>query len=162
MKSASPVFLNLLLVGLLHGLPACAPREPAPKPPEQDPRFEVTSSVDESVSAVSKTPLKFTIPLKQDSAAWARANFFLTQYTLSKKVSRKEIPGGDRLTGGTFGPDKYAYEVKRIVDSRGSTYAVRCILKNPPGKVDKKAEQNAKSLARFIREGELELSLISR
>jgi hypothetical protein len=94
--------------------------------------------------------------------AWERARFFFEKY-VAREESRAPVVSkviGTRwaLTNGKNGP--YVYEVWKDSVSKGFKYTVRCTAQN--GGQVQEAQMNAGNLARFIREGKLEVSLLPK
>ncbi len=117
---------------------------------------------DQARAAVLASPRTFVISFDDDRMAWERARFFFEKYVVreesSAPVVSKVIGTRWALTNGKKGP--YVYEVWKDSVSQGFKYTVRCIAQN--GGQVQEAQMNAGNLARFIREGKLEVSLLPK
>ena len=120
--------------------------------------LEYVSAEQELISAVNSASSRFSLDSIDDIEAWTRANMFFKEYTDSYSKSP------DKLASAPGQKNRYRYEVIKSFDrSAGQVrYAVRC---GPPGgnsALNPKAIQNAKNVARFIKDGNLELSILDR
>jgi hypothetical protein len=123
--------------------------------------LEVSATPEEQArQEVLSTPTVFHVPFADDPYSWERARFFLENYLGGGAGHASAVTKvvGDRWSlASNPAIERYSYEVAKDVGEGGFTYQVSCIAK-----VSADAGQaglNAGNLARFIREGKLELSL---
>jgi hypothetical protein len=113
----------------------------------------VMSVQEQAQEAIEQTPLVFEVEVSSDVEAWERALYFFKSYSKDQvKVlgtSLKSIPSPD---------SRFVYEVVKSRGNVGFTYSVRCAEKSL--EVTPDSTLNAKNLARFIKEGTYELSLV--
>lgn len=122
---------------------------------------ERISPEEQLVSAVASSPTSFVLDAQDANQAWKRAQLFFRQYT-SRFVFRKMGAGeGAMLVSRDDTPDKYLYRVEKRPRERGFEFIVVC-APNLPSASREVASQNSKNLARFLREGTLEMSLLDR
>ena len=142
----------ILLVG-------CAPTSTQPKREIITPRYEVEKEPieDQANSAINAAPTTFSVISEAENTLyWDRASLFFKQYTDTFKVKKdlvRSVPGEKT---------RFVYEVSRVNKPDATSYTVKCA---PGGGVNTSTDvllRNAKNLARFIREGNLELSLLER
>lgn len=121
--------------------------------------------LEESVEDLAKSNIDssgtaFLIPFKDDHYAWERAQYFLQKYVGDGKPPVIKLVG-DRfiLTNRENPTGNFNYEIIKDNTKSGFRYAVICEVRNPI--IDRQsAEANARNLSRFIREGNLEASLL--
>jgi hypothetical protein len=118
---------------------------------------------DQARQEVVQTPTVFSVPFSDDPYSWERARFFLENYIGARSGHASAVTRvvGDRWSlVSNPAVHSYSYEVSKDVGSDGYTYQVSCVAGtgSDPGQ----AALNAGNLARFIREGKLEVSLLSR
>jgi hypothetical protein len=165
MRSFAFLFSSLALVLLLSGCSA-----PKPRPgsiasiikADQD-GLEVEQTVDDQARvAVMASPRTFVIAFDDDRMAWERARFFFEKYVnrngAQAPVISKVIGSRWALTNGKEG--QYSYEVWKDSVAQGFKYTVRCTAQQ--GGQVQEAHLHAGNLARFIREGKLEVSLLPK
>lgn len=148
-----------LFIGVISGgLMGCSALN-APESPRYT--LEVETVEDQALSAVMSSSLEFTVELAAADDAWARARLFLSQYAASSAVPRAIAPRVSVLSSADSKAEPYLYKVTRAASPNGYHFRVGCEPRAADGSAAK-AEQNARNLARFIREGTLELSLLNR
>lgn len=125
------------------------------------PQIEVgTNSHDDEFREVMATPTDFTVDSGDDRRSWERARVFFTQFTASSKPVREVYGSKMRvLSNDNNDQTKYHYTVERSEAPQGYRYRVTCDAVG--GARDDKSVRNAKNLARFIRQGNLEASLLA-
>lgn len=107
---------------------------------------------DQALEDVLATPLVFELPPNEQVAAWNRARYFFKSQTASSKEQSDAIGNGPNET--------YHYLVRRTLKNALSRYEVECIAKSPA--LQTMADRNARNLARFLRDGTLEVSLLAK
>jgi hypothetical protein len=116
------------------------------------PQIEVISRDQQILEEVDEAPTQFTVPKQGDREVWNRAHFFFHDYTGgAAKVTSHEIT--------TSAPgSSYHYRVTRSPERNDLIhYEVSCT----PVKGDEAyAQRNARNLARFLKDGHLERSLL--
>lgn len=136
--------------------------------------FEVVGVEEQAKSAVAQSPTEFGVRIEDDAAAWSRARYFLSHYTDSGVRIDEAIPGGGRRLSNyqrpatapsreqpTKNSDRYEYLV--LKRPQGDMYVYRVVCR-PRAAIPAKAhcQDNARNVARFISEGNLELSLLKQ
>ena len=125
--------------------------------------LEVDQTVDDQArSAVLEAPTSFVVSFDDERLAWERARFFFEHYVRKGAAGAPVVSRvvGTRwsLTNGDEGP--FIYEVSKVSVSQGFRYTVKCAPQG--GRPNSASALNAGNLARFIREGKLELSLLPK
>lgn len=145
---------SLAVVGFTFA--ACAPSAP----PQPQYEYEVVSIEEQALEAISATPMEFEIAFEDDEAAWDRSQLFFNNYTSGAIVQDFDYPApGQILRSRPGSQDKYIYEVERSQLPQGYRYVVSCQRRQGFAYL---SERNARNLARFIRDGHLELGLLDR
>lgn len=122
---------------------------------------ERISAEEQSVSAVANSPTSFVLSGYEAEQAWKQAQLFFRQYT-NRFVFRKMGDGaGAMLVSRDDTTDKYLYRVEKRPQGDAFEFVVVC-APNLPSATREAAAQNSKNLARFLREGTLEMSLLDR
>ncbi len=126
--------------------------------------LEVSATPEEQARQdVVSTPTVFDVAFADDPDSWDRARFFLENYLggnagHTSAVSR--IVGERWSLASNPAVQQYSYEVSKDAGASGFTYQVSCV--SGVGGDPAQAALNAGNLARFIREGKLELSLLTK
>ncbi len=164
------LFFSFVTASLLFGCSSASMVQPsAPgsisaivKAAEHD--LEVSATPEEQArQEVVETPTVFNVPFADDPHSWERARFFLENYLGGESGHASAVMRvvGDRWSlVSNPGVQPYSYEVAKDVGDGGFTYQVSCT--SGVGGDPSQAALNAGNLARFIREGKLEVSLLSR
>jgi hypothetical protein len=116
---------------------------------------------DQARQEVLSTPTVFHVPFADDPYSWERARFFLENYAggAAGHASALTRVVGDRWSlASNPAVQEYSYEVAKDAGEGGFTYQVSCVAGT--GGDAGQAGLNAGNLARFIREGKLEVSLL--
>jgi len=174
MKSASaPCLLwGMILVGLTTG---CAAKPVMPygansKAPRHNSRpvVEIETAQEQALKEVMSSPTSFVVSYPEAPYSWERAKLFFELYTTRYDESyslRPQDGAGLReevlLSNSLAREDNYYYQVKKTSERSGLAYVVSCRPRREPGDL-LYAERNARNLARFIRQGQLEVSLLKR
>ncbi len=143
-SSSAPGSIATIVKAAEHGLEVSAT-------PEDQARQEVLS-----------TPTVFLVPFADDPYSWERARFFLENYVggAAGHASAVTKVVGDRWSlASNPTVQHYSYEVAKDAGEAGFTYQVSCVA--GVGGDSGQAGLNAGNLARFIREGKLEVSLLA-
>jgi len=112
-------------------------------------------------SEVLQSPTDFDVTIEQDRYAWERTHLFLESYVDPQRAPVRPIT---KVVGSRWGlaspavQGGYVYEVWREAIPDGFHYSVRCL--SAPDASKEQAALNAANLARFIRDGKLEVSLL--
>ncbi len=151
MRSSSifPIFLSVLT--------ACA-GQPTPAPRYE---YEVVSIEEQALQAVEQMPTEFQVRLEDDESVWDRSHLFFRIYTNAGAFEENfDYPNpGTTLRSKDGVQDAYRYEIERRLSAGGYRYLVQCLPSRPSALF---CERNAKNVARFLRDGHLELSLFDR
>lgn len=129
--------------------------------------LEVAESVDQQAAAeVAATSPTFSVSIDEDGASWMRAKLFFEKFlttdsgsktpVITKIMGRKWVLLSSPSVAGN-----YSYEVSKDELPGAYRYQVRCTQRNNLGQ-QQIAEMNARNVARFIRDGKLEISLLTR
>ncbi|NLF24576.1 MAG: hypothetical protein GX589_02815 [Deltaproteobacteria bacterium] len=122
--------------------------------------IERVSVKDQALAEVEATPLEFVIKFQNDSAVWQRAKSFFSLY-----LEEEAVPGSrdkeNHICSGSQRNPAYRYCIKRAPEKGGMRYQVKCLPLSSKAQPDF-AERNARNLARFLRDGTLEVSLLER
>lgn len=117
---------------------------------------------DQARQEIVETPTVFTVVFEDDPHSWDRAKFFLENYIGSSSGHTSVVTRvvGDRWSLASNPTlQQYVYEVSKDAGEGGYTYQVSCVP--GAGGDQNQAALNAGNLARFIREGKLEVSLLT-
>lgn len=117
---------------------------------------------DQARQEVVETPTVFAVAFADDPHSWERAKFFLENYIGSSSGHTSVVTRvvGDRWSlASNPTVQQYVYEVSKDAGEGGYTYQVSCVPGT--GGDQNQAALNAGNLARFIREGKLEVSLLA-
>lgn len=127
--------------------------------------LEVDQTVDDQArQAVLETPTTFALSFEEERSAWERARFFFEQYLAGSPsdgrsgVVVKVVGSRWILTNAVV--TSYQYEVSKEHGAGIVHFAVRCMARDAAKQ--HLAQLNAANLARFIRSGTLERSLIAQ
>jgi len=123
--------------------------------------MDVVTVEDQAKHEILATPTTFLLQGEESEGAWTRSRFFFETYTSGTfKISALAMTS-DESAGTPF-----RYTVRRTPQGvRGETYQVACIPATPQGITAEqrtKADLNAKNLARFLKSGYLEVSLLEK
>ncbi|MBX7144965.1 MAG: hypothetical protein K1X79_10975 [Oligoflexia bacterium] len=154
-----PLQLSLVVLCILVG--GCSSATPAsPKPPGLE--FEIVSPEEQVAQSLAETPKHFIVEYTEAQHAAERVEYFFQNYTSGFKQIQDQGPSAATIiTNRAEASGGYQYTVERTVTAQGFQYIVNCEASGP-GAQPAAADRNARNLARFIREGQLEISLISR
>ncbi|WKZ56763.1 MAG: hypothetical protein QY326_08515 [Bdellovibrionota bacterium] len=136
--------------------------------------FEVVTVEEQAKAAVAEMPTEFGVPIENDTAAWSRARYFLNSYTESGVRLDEPLPGGgwrlsnyQRIDGSSKQPaakknsDRFEYLILKKPQGDMLLYRVLC-RPGTAARTISNCQENARNVARFISEGNLELSLLKR
>lgn len=125
--------------------------------------LEVSATLEEQArSEVLSTPTVFNVPFADDPYSWERARFFLENYAgggVGHASAVTKVVADRWSLASNPAATHYTYEVTKDAVASGFTYHVSCIA--GVGGESSQAGLNAGNLARFIREGRLEVSLLA-
>ena len=115
------------------------------------------------LQSVDSTPQNFVIPFSVEALSWERARLFFAKYTKDPVISELDREGNKLELRAQTPELTYSFIVERTLESAGYKYRVFCLPNL--GKHESTsilATRNAKNLARFIKDGELELTLLAK
>lgn len=121
-------------------------------------RVQAISPKEQAIEDISKMPTQFVQGYPAAQYAWDRAQIFFKNHTSQSRFSAgsgSEI----RISNRASLQDPYIFEVSRKDGPTGAQFAVRCLPRSGNAN-DPMAELNCKNLARFVRDGTLETSLL--
>lgn len=116
---------------------------------------------DQARNEVLSTPTVFSISLEEDAYSWERARFFLENYvggSSGHTSAVTKVVGSRWSLESNPALESYRYEVSKDSVDAGFTYRVECVAGGAGDPAQ--AALNAGNLARFIRDGKLEVSLL--
>lgn len=154
--------LSLFLSAVMSVVGCAAPQPPNPPTPHFEVEVETVEA--QALAEVLATATTFVVPYEEEQAAWERVRLFLSSYASEQTVSAVRAGGGAVTLSSTpkrGSQDGYRYQIGKRVVSGGLEYTVQAFPVAPHGK-RQFAERNARNLARFIRSGTLERSLLVR
>ncbi|MBX7136764.1 MAG: hypothetical protein K1X83_02185 [Oligoflexia bacterium] len=128
-------------------------------------KFEVISPLEQSSQAIKATPTDFFVDFGADVHAWERVSVFFDEFSPKFEIESdgSTIPQM-KINSAPLPENRYIYRVSKRPARGGYRYNVACdsnLLASPPPE-RQNARQNAQNLARFIRDGQLERSLLAR
>ncbi len=150
----------LVLVFLAPSLTGCAKNA---RYEVVKPRYERVTSEARELQLLQLQPLEIIVTPGEVAQLWQRAELFAYQYlgttpTVAFQSSRTQ-PDSTALQ---FSSEHYRYSVTKA--KRGAVniaVAVSCVPMNQDGD-ESKADLNARNLARFMKEGRLQLSVLEK
>ncbi len=169
-------FYRIFALGAFLFLLGCrSPGSVSLKPIAQpeSPLVAVETPEDQALQALASAPRDFQLEFGEAQYAWERAQMFFRTHTdgsfmkmasssptgLSQDyASLTNAPGGKLRSGGR---DTFIYEVRKMPVRGGYRFLVSCTPGTSSGD-QRAAKRNALNLARFIRDGKLEVSLLVR
>ena len=128
--------------------------------------MEVAASVDQQAAQeIGAFPAQFIIPIDEEPVVWSRAKLFLEKFLPTTGVTTPVIMKvvGKRwvLASNSKIPGGYGYEISRDELPGSYRLSVKCVPKSKEFS-QQAAEMNAKNVARFLKEGRLEVSLLAK
>jgi len=135
----------------------CAAKQPEAYARLTPTSVEVVTIEDQARDAVAAVPTEFLLVAPESGLAWSRARDFFGLYAKSRLAVDSETLLSDR--GRASG--RFFYEIERSPTARGTRFSVRCFPVQGNAIVSSSI-QNARNVARFLRDGVLELSLLER
>ena len=126
------------------------------------PELERTSSEEQELVVIRQEETSFLLRSDELLLPWQRANLFATQYLgVTPRLafsSRKNAPDREGLE---FASENYAWMVSKQRRGKAILVSIECTPSTKDADA-KKAQLNAQNLARFMREGRLQLALLAR
>ena len=118
---------------------------------------------DQARNEVLSTPTEFDLTIEQDTYSWERARFFLENYVQAAQAPAipvtKVVGSRWALSSPPTSSGHYVYEVWREAIPDGFHYSVKCLASSDTAD-QSQALLNSANLARFVRDGKLEVSLL--
>jgi|GEM_PF-4646490 len=132
--------------------------------PEPQREYELITAQDQLVEDVRNTPKEFIVPYTQEQAAWDRVLYFFSQYAGLKtpfitSLSSNIVQITNRHDKSASVP-AYFYMIEKFPVAQGVKFRVHCFPNGDRGSRDL-AETNARNVARFVKEGRLERSILA-
>jgi hypothetical protein len=122
---------------------------------------EINSVDDQALAQVLQTPNSFYLNAKEAGSAWGKATYFFSTYTSTLPVSHSMSEQSSNHLVGVTPSKRFEYSVTQTPRGNAFHYSVTCkALKKEVSGDLAHAELNGKNLARFLREGYLEVSLL--
>ncbi|MFM1847954.1 MAG: hypothetical protein RL417_1428 [Pseudomonadota bacterium] len=160
-RAVPPTFRSLLVVALTVFSGGCTFLAEESTPPQPAFEVEIETVEAQALRAVEESAVEFTVPLREADEAAARGRLFFREYTGTEPTSTAESPRSVILSSPVEPLAGYRYTVRQSRSPEGYRFKVECLPVAPAGTTEL-AERNARNVARFIREGTLELSLLAR
>ena len=116
---------------------------------------------DQAREDVLRSPTDFDVSIEEDRYSWERTHLFLRNYVDPDHAPIRPIT---KIVGSRWGlasppvPGGYVYEVWREEIPEGFHYSIRCVATEQA--TQEQATLNAANLARFVKDGKLEVSLL--
>jgi len=122
--------------------------------------IEVETIEDQAIAEVLGAPTEFVVTFSDDHHSWERAILFLERHT-SKQAFQYISSPQEMIIVSNHGAvqDNYWYNVEKASHPEGWFYRVKAVSAGAGS--HHLADRNARNLARFIRNGILERSLIA-
>lgn len=119
--------------------------------------YEVETIPQQLTQELEAYPTRFTVPVGEGKPSLERAFFFFRTYTSSYEP--KDISATDRNINLTSekSKDLARYRVARVLVKDGFRYSISASVRNDP----QRSKILAANLARFIKDSNLEVSLLS-
>lgn len=137
-----------IFLALIALLPACSMR--------QSVTFDSISPQEDTLQQIQATPTRFSLPIEENQAAWERARFFLERYAGKGKIQSEKSSDRDVLT--KVSAAGFRYQFVRHFDRGEAHFQVFCTPSKGSKRTAGDALLNAKNVARFLKDGELEVS----
>ena len=148
-------FVLLFLIASL--LFSCATQKQSAAPVR---KMDLDTMQRQLATDIETAPTRFRIPLEDDRQAWSRAILFFKMYVNSpREVVHGARAGSDFITNVGVAAERFQYTISRAPDQAGYRYTIECQT-SPAQRAQ--CQKNARNVARFIREGQLELSHFAR
>ena len=153
-------FIRYLPYCALLLLSACA-QTSTPSVPKVE--FEIQGPEEQSALLIDAAPTEFKINFENDALAWERTRLFFSKYTAKPLISELDKKGESLEIASQLPSEKYFFRVKHILQGQGFKYLVTCVPNPAQRSADNlAANRNAKNLARFIKDGELDVGFLAR
>lgn len=128
----------------------------------KDHQLEVAETSRELVKReIMDAPLSFEVSLVDDAYSWDRARFFIENYahtTVRGRSAVIKINGSQWALASHPASEEYRYEVIKELAAGKYVYSISCIAGASGNQ--RQARLNEGNLARFVRDGQLEVSLL--
>ncbi len=161
LRTASGVLFACASCVCVLFLGACSSEKAGRVPPKLD--FEVVSPQEQAIQVIDLTPQSFVVPFSVEALSWERARLFFAKYTKDPLITELDKSGENLELRAPTAELGYSFSVTRMLEQGGYRYKVYCLPNlSKPEATSLLATRNAKNLARFIKDGELEVSLLTR
>lgn len=114
--------------------------------------YEVVDPVEELRLSIREFPNVVEVSLDESRASWERMTMFFKEVLNAKFTTGENTANGQKVVDGSS--SHYRYRILRRVNGEQMQYTVQCVAL--AGGNAGQADLNAKNLARFIRDGQLE------
>jgi len=142
-------------------LSLCACTESTSPSPKVE--FEIEGPEEQAAQVIDSTLTEFRIPFDKDALAWERTRLFFSKYTAKPLISELDKRGDNLEIASQLPKENYFFKVKHELDGNQFKYLVSCVPNPAQGAADTlAANRNAKNLARFIQDGQLEVGFLAR
>lgn len=119
-------------------------------------QFDRISSQEDTLQQIQATPTRFSMPIEENQAAWERARFFLERYAGKGKIQSDKQHDRDTMT--KMSSSGFRYQFIRQFERGEAHFQVFCTPAKGSANSTADALLNAKNVARFLKDGELEVS----
>lgn len=118
--------------------------------------IERISSQELILEEIEGMPTQFSLDIPSSKAAWVRAVLFVQEHTKGSA----EIESNKIVSCSNHPENQFIYRINKHESEVGANFEITCEPIQPTPSNQAAALLNAKNLARFLRNGELELSLL--
>lgn len=158
MKLARRSRYHVFLILLSLTLSACGSQAPQVQPQLE---FEVISPEEQVAQSLAETPKSFVVQYSEAQHTEERLAYFFRNYTAGAQETDEQGPSSATvITNKIDSNTNFLYTIERTVNASGYQYIVHC--EGLSNEFQPAADRNARNLARFLREGQLEVSLLTR
>lgn len=129
--------------------------------------WELVTQEQQQLEEIQATPTHFILEFENDQYAWERAQLFFKEFTSHTSKTESDLPVWNmELSSAASIRDRFLYRVRKNLTRDGFEYIIEAEPNRKLSGVNTKAifdaQLNSKNLARFIKEGALERSLLVR
>lgn len=123
---------------------------------------EYISPETQAIDDISSTTKSFVVSFADDQHSRERAELFLRDYAGGFEYANNQGASHTSVFSNRSATNSaYSYEIERTMLGNGYQYVVMCVPRAETAS-DELADRNARNVARFIKDGHLEVSLLGR
>ena len=121
------------------------------------PEIEKIPSQQVLLESLDGVPTTFHLDREASREAWTRALYFMNHYTVGVPEEKTNA-----LVSSSGDENRFRYVINKMNKKDGVTFQVLCTVKENEPLTQGAADQNARNVARFLREGTLEVNLLTQ